>query len=161
MELHRLLEATTSNSPASTTQDKSRQQEKYSTGDNQSQPNIKNLRWQEKKWSGRPDLNRRPHAPQACALPGCATPRRRFKDRRECNIPTWLNQFVKTNASVIDQRKSWRVPAKRAGFKPAPYKSQIIFAFFVFPIALSFVEGCGQSSEFELSTLRNQTAQRF
>jgi hypothetical protein len=26
-------------------------------------------------WSGRPDLNRRPHAPQACALPGCATPR--------------------------------------------------------------------------------------
>ena len=28
-----------------------------------------------KKWSGRPDLNRGPHAPQACALPGCATPR--------------------------------------------------------------------------------------
>src|ERR1700722_17752971 len=26
-------------------------------------------------WSGWPDLNRRPHAPQACALPGCATPR--------------------------------------------------------------------------------------
>jgi hypothetical protein len=25
--------------------------------------------------SGWPDLNRRPHAPQACALPGCATPR--------------------------------------------------------------------------------------
>ena len=29
----------------------------------------------EGKWSGRPDLNRGPHAPQACALPGCATPR--------------------------------------------------------------------------------------
>src|SRR5262245_13314772 len=28
------------------------------------------------EWSGRPDLNRGPHAPQACALPGCATPRR-------------------------------------------------------------------------------------
>src|SRR5215469_11367273 len=27
------------------------------------------------RWSGWPDLNRRPHAPQACALPGCATPR--------------------------------------------------------------------------------------
>src|SRR3981189_2886373 len=27
------------------------------------------------EWSGRPDLNRGPHAPQACALPGCATPR--------------------------------------------------------------------------------------
>src|SRR5215471_13296791 len=28
------------------------------------------------KWSGRRDLNSRPHAPQACALPGCATSRR-------------------------------------------------------------------------------------
>jgi hypothetical protein len=25
--------------------------------------------------SGRPDLNRRPHRPERCALPGCATPR--------------------------------------------------------------------------------------
>ena len=31
-----------------------------------------------KKWSGRVDLNHRPHAPQACALPGCATPRYRW-----------------------------------------------------------------------------------
>jgi hypothetical protein len=29
------------------------------------------------RWSGWPDLNRRPHAPQACALPVCATPRRK------------------------------------------------------------------------------------
>ncbi len=28
-----------------------------------------------RKWSGRLDLNQRPHAPQACALPGCATSR--------------------------------------------------------------------------------------
>jgi len=28
-----------------------------------------------RNWSGRQDLNLRPHAPQACALPGCATPR--------------------------------------------------------------------------------------
>src|SRR5271155_5266383 len=28
------------------------------------------------RWSGRLDLNQRPHAPQACALPGCATSRR-------------------------------------------------------------------------------------
>src|SRR5271156_203181 len=27
------------------------------------------------EWSGRLDLNQRPHAPQACALPGCATSR--------------------------------------------------------------------------------------
>src|SRR4051794_17056865 len=26
--------------------------------------------------SGRPDLNRGPHRPERCALPGCATPRR-------------------------------------------------------------------------------------
>ncbi len=35
---------------------------------------LRNLRW-----SGRLDLNQRPHAPQACALPGCATSR---PDRR-------------------------------------------------------------------------------
>src|SRR6185437_9110881 len=28
-----------------------------------------------RKWSGRLDSNQRPHAPQACALPGCATSR--------------------------------------------------------------------------------------
>src|SRR4029077_9652566 len=28
-----------------------------------------------RKWSGRADLNRRPAAPKAGALPGCATPR--------------------------------------------------------------------------------------
>jgi hypothetical protein len=33
-------------------------------------------------WSGRQDLNLRHHAPKACALPGCATPRlRRFEVR--------------------------------------------------------------------------------
>src|SRR6476660_2042712 len=31
--------------------------------------------WQFEIWSGRPDLNRRPPAPKAGALPGCATPR--------------------------------------------------------------------------------------
>src|SRR5437868_198112 len=29
----------------------------------------------DRKWSGRLDSNQRPHAPQACALPGCATSR--------------------------------------------------------------------------------------
>jgi hypothetical protein len=41
-------------------------------------------------WSGWPDLNRRPHAPQACALPGCATPRpfgrRPHRSRRQGSI---------------------------------------------------------------------------
>src|SRR5580700_10929326 len=30
-------------------------------------------------WSGRPDLNRRPPAPKAGALPGCATPRHELR----------------------------------------------------------------------------------
>ena len=33
------------------------------------------------KWSGREDLNLRPHRPERCALPGCATPRRSPKYR--------------------------------------------------------------------------------
>lgn len=35
-----------------------------------------------KIWSARLDLNQRPHAPQACALPGCAT-RRHLKNESE------------------------------------------------------------------------------
>ena len=36
------------------------------------------------EWSGRPDLNRRPLAPQASALPGCATSRRREEPLGVC-----------------------------------------------------------------------------
>ena len=37
---------------------------------------IKQLFWnQQEVWSGRGDLNARPPAPKAGALPGCATPR--------------------------------------------------------------------------------------
>jgi hypothetical protein len=38
--------------------------------------------------SGRPDLNRRPPAPKAGALPGCATPRRRPEYRRAPTVLT-------------------------------------------------------------------------
>ena len=31
--------------------------------------------WRKREWSGRADLNGRPPAPKAGALPGCATPR--------------------------------------------------------------------------------------
>ena len=40
--------------------------------------------------SGRPDLNRRPHAPQACALPGCATPRVFARRRTRGRVPRAL-----------------------------------------------------------------------
>src|SRR3954468_24099686 len=37
--------------------------------------------------SGRPDLNRGPHRPERCALPGCATPRRRrLSQRGGCGV---------------------------------------------------------------------------
>ena len=40
------------------------------------QPASSRVNWKQRsKWSGRPDLNRRPPAPKAGALPGCATPR--------------------------------------------------------------------------------------
>src|SRR5882757_2885596 len=38
------------------------------------------------KWSGRRDLNSRPHAPQACALPGCATSRPSRPRRTAANL---------------------------------------------------------------------------
>src|SRR5688500_895481 len=36
-------------------------------------------------WSGREDLNLRPPAPEAGALPGCATPRRAIPRGRRCS----------------------------------------------------------------------------
>ncbi len=39
------------------------------------------------QWSGRPDSNRRPSAPQADALPGCATPRLMLRCARQCGGP--------------------------------------------------------------------------
>ena len=41
-------------------------------------PNLEAVTyWSE--WSGRPDLNRGPLAPKASALPGCATPRKSYR----------------------------------------------------------------------------------
>ncbi len=36
-------------------------------------------------WSGRKDLNLRPLAPHASALPGCATPRHYSKSAKTCS----------------------------------------------------------------------------
>src|SRR5271157_5276435 len=53
-----------------------------------------------KRWSGRPDLNRGPHAPQACALPDCATPR-----------PHYLNQGYHLDSSSV---KKLRSPSRKS-----------------------------------------------
>ena len=42
----------------------------------------------QRRWSGREDLNLRPHRPERCALPGCATPRGKPEYRRPTHHPT-------------------------------------------------------------------------
>ena len=44
----------------------------------------------QRRWSGREDLNLRPHRPERCALPGCATPRGKPEYRRPTHHPTQL-----------------------------------------------------------------------
>ena len=75
-------------------------------------PCVKGLkRTRRKKWSGRLDLNQRPHAPQACALPGCATSRPIVLQRVCCSPP------MKRRSSWPI---SWRIPApKDAGYNNA------------------------------------------
>jgi hypothetical protein len=55
---------------------------------------IKQLFWyQQGVWSGRGDLNARPPAPKAGALPGCATPRqlRSLHSKPLLDLPSILN----------------------------------------------------------------------
>src|SRR3972149_12274648 len=54
-----------------------------------------------KTWSGRPDLNRRPLAPKASALPGCATSRR-YEHRKLPEHPAF--------AQLLDN-EPYRLPA--------------------------------------------------
>ena len=46
-----------------------------------------------RRWSRRLDLNQRPHVPQTCALPDCATPRRDLANLKK------LNQIVNLRIS--------------------------------------------------------------
>ena len=49
------------------------------------------------RWSGRQDLNLRPLAPHASALPGCATPRTRGQDYHESSSMQMLGE----NGAVV------------------------------------------------------------
>lgn len=73
-------------------------------------PAIRNPQSALKKWSGREDLNLRPHAPQACALPGCATSRQKSSKR---------SSKVKINPSTMSRFPLAR-PGCFAGFPPLP-----------------------------------------
>src|SRR5580704_617224 len=58
-----------------------------------------------KYWSGRPDLNRRPPAPKAGALPGCATPRHEVP----CNsklFPHLRLRQTRTRSNVMSRIQS-------------------------------------------------------
>src|SRR2546423_5719402 len=64
----------------------------------------------DKKWSGRLDSNQRPHAPQACALPGCATSRlpdllscQRTKVKRAAEDSSFRSPF----AFLLEQRQQF------------------------------------------------------
>src|SRR5215469_16849525 len=79
-------------------------------------------------WSGRPDLNRRPSAPKADALPDCATPRAAKRlmtrgylpapgPRRKRKVPVLKGHDVRP-----DPRKRWLGPCalhQRPGRAPA------------------------------------------
>ncbi len=54
-------------------------------------------RWE---WSGRPDSNRRPPAPKAGALPGCATP-------RSASILPQLNRRAGFSDEILEPRRAF------------------------------------------------------
>jgi hypothetical protein len=64
------------------------------------------------RWSGRADLNGRPPAPKAGALPGCATPRRQ-------HYPTLTGRFASPPRGC--QRFATGFPAPRAAGRGAPH----------------------------------------
>src|SRR5207249_8150737 len=75
--------------------------------------------------SGREDLNLRPHAPQACALPGCATSRCtqfRFSARAKSRCPAILLEFdtessgaapLVVSGTVVYARRQSCIPVRK------------------------------------------------
>ncbi len=63
-----------------------------------------------KKWSGREDLNLRPHRPERCALPDCATPRR-SPEYRPPGSPTQTNSVPDSAAHSVRRRLPSPQPA--------------------------------------------------
>jgi hypothetical protein len=59
-------------------------------------------------WSGRVDLNHRPHGPEPCALPGCATPRLWGKCYSRCGVRTQTDPDQARESESIHARVDWR-----------------------------------------------------
>src|ERR1700752_5440862 len=75
-----------------------------------------------KGWSGRLDLNQRPHAPQACALPGCATsrPAVRLGAKNSVSLGFEEGQDSEKFLMQIEQKlamraRRWLAPRRRRG----------------------------------------------
>src|ERR1700682_6383609 len=62
------------------------------------------------KWSGRPDSNRRPPAPKAGALPGCATPRHRQPLDSTAFSHGILIALVRFSGELLQNLNTPRVP---------------------------------------------------
>ncbi len=58
--------------------------------------------------SGRQDLNLRPHAPQTCALPGCATSRTKHLPSVICHLST-----VNCQLSTVNSKWAANIGGKR------------------------------------------------
>src|ERR1700747_3089460 len=63
--------------------------------------------------SGRPDLNRGPHRPERCALPGCATP------RRGASIPhRYLRLVAASTTDILEELAPVLQPARFQDYGP-------------------------------------------
>src|SRR5262249_18771500 len=81
------------------------------------QPPFHTAELQALQWSGRLDLNQRPLAPQASALPGCATPRKLLRgyarafSRGQAALSSW-RQTPRTTATLRLPASPLRCPVR-------------------------------------------------
>ena len=85
------------------------------------QPAVRRVEGQ----SGRPDLNRRPHRPERCALPGCATPRSKLPEADEGTRTP--DPFI-TSEVLYQLSYVGRVRVGMAGLEPATSPPQTVRA---------------------------------
>src|SRR5688572_1378332 len=123
------------------------------------------------KWSGRLDSNQRPHAPQACALPGCATSRlpellscqrRIVKLRRVRILVYFVCPFVSCSSNESNSRNS-----AASCFNPCRSSAAIgayeLFEGAKLSVSADPLEACPYSSPttFSLPPPRNSFVSRF
>src|ERR1041385_8024693 len=97
------------------------------------------------KWSGRRDSNSRPHAPQACALPGCATSRLpELVSCQRTNVKRLLRASLRF---LLEQRQQF------AQFRRQLFQSLSLFRG-AWPNASRITRRCASLKEFTVVKLR-------